>query len=911
MAASALAILAIAAGVLGIRDCTEGVDIHKEVYRGRGVGLSGGMVYRSVEVSPTSGFAPGISCQLRIPALRIMFLAFNVGFNASLTFLNTTEMPDPSYSGYLLPPLLYSSSNIITLELITILSISPPSFSTFINAYRQWSLIAINCTECATAIDSALPTVIKDPNCNSTGEAFWQSGIIFQGSYRSKFPLVCEFSINATGIRFIKFELSSMISSISLRNGRNISSAVKFDNVYRKEDNSKLPGPFYGPDGITVLWRKGSTTPSLSSGWTFVIDDSVNKTLQPQGPFENCSGIVSRETYGRNITYSYLGSVFEDFELDCRFIVNASEINVTVRTGAESWVLYVYKGNNFEFDSSSTDVIRLTGFLDPVFLTSATGFSIRWLRISGTLATPKEGFTLSHVNADATPFPTQTPLTISPHTEAPVTPSPSNRTSSPTKNTLADTNDGKEEPDNQNVIIITSILVPLGAVGIFLVVLIRQGYCRDCKGKKQDDRHDETVYQQEENGIIDRSPRNHSQPHISPRNSQGNINATTHNSHSPLVSSKPKTSNIKCGPFKVLRDVKIGQLLSKGPSANLFEGKIRRRIANKKVSRKVMIKVHLQPDTLLKCLTNTLKYSGSFNIFKFYGVIGADEIKTNRAMSYVIQHYSRGPLNKLHKRIPMNESDYFGAIAHDICNGIAFLHSSGMVHRGICCANLLMGEDYRVVIGDLFTLTHNSKNPVKKLVGEWPWLAPETLRDRIYSEKTDIWSIGCTIYEILSQGEEPYGYSKIPERKVSAVQASIMEGKRVLVPPMLSCEEGRRMLEQCLQWDPERRPTALLLRPEKEFARHQVQYEEKHSEWEEDSDWDIYDPAATTEANTGNSGQTGRLRPNRNTSSGGNSTIGSSGSAGRHFSSGGGDSGDHSGEGLIGSKNRSARSKKV
>eukprot|EP00954_Amorphochlora_amoebiformis_P014204 1111943-Amorphochlora_amoeboformis.AAC.1 len=131
MAASALAILAIAAGVLGIRDCTEGVDIHKEVYRGRGVGLSGGMVYRSVEVSPTSGFAPGIrlnarkmnehdlnntiehenttySCQLRIPALRIMFLAFNVGFNASLTFLNTTEMPDPSYSGYLLPPLLYS-----------------------------------------------------------------------------------------------------------------------------------------------------------------------------------------------------------------------------------------------------------------------------------------------------------------------------------------------------------------------------------------------------------------------------------------------------------------------------------------------------------------------------------------------------------------------------------------------------------------------------------------------------------------------------------------------------------------------------------------------------------------------------------------------------------------------------------
>jgi serine/threonine protein kinase len=47
------------------------------------------------------------------------------------------------------------------------------------------------------------------------------------------------------------------------------------------------------------------------------------------------------------------------------------------------------------------------------------------------------------------------------------------------------------------------------------------------------------------------------------------------------------------------------------------------------------------------------------------------------------------------------------------------------------------------------------------------WLAPESMEDFHFSAKSDIWSLGITLYEVLTHGGVPFG--SIPMHKVQAV----------------------------------------------------------------------------------------------------------------------------------------------
>lgn len=75
-------------------------------------------------------------------------------------------------------------------------------------------------------------------------------------------------------------------------------------------------------------------------------------------------------------------------------------------------------------------------------------------------------------------------------------------------------------------------------------------------------------------------------------------------------------------------------------------------------------------------------------------------------------------------------------------------------------------------------------------------MPPEALKDRIYSVKTDIWSFGVVIWEVICRSE-PY-----PE--YDAVQASsrvVYEGLRVPIPT--SCHPVfSQVMKQCFETDP-------------------------------------------------------------------------------------------------------------
>ncbi|CAG5121039.1 unnamed protein product, partial [Candidula unifasciata] len=89
-----------------------------------------------------------------------------------------------------------------------------------------------------------------------------------------------------------------------------------------------------------------------------------------------------------------------------------------------------------------------------------------------------------------------------------------------------------------------------------------------------------------------------------------------------------------------------------------------------------------------------------------------------------------------------------------ILQGLAFLHKNVIVHRDIKAANILRDTVGNVKLADfgaskrLQTIT--SATGLKTAVGTPHWMAPEVINGEGYGRKADVWSIGCTVVEMIT-----------------------------------------------------------------------------------------------------------------------------------------------------------------
>ena len=56
-----------------------------------------------------------------------------------------------------------------------------------------------------------------------------------------------------------------------------------------------------------------------------------------------------------------------------------------------------------------------------------------------------------------------------------------------------------------------------------------------------------------------------------------------------------------------------------------------------------------------------------------------------------------------------------------------------------------------IELTDYYRSTNSDALPLK-------WMAPESIRDKMYTSKTDVWSFGVLAWEVFSYGKTPYGY---------------------------------------------------------------------------------------------------------------------------------------------------------
>lgn len=130
--------------------------------------------------------------------------------------------------------------------------------------------------------------------------------------------------------------------------------------------------------------------------------------------------------------------------------------------------------------------------------------------------------------------------------------------------------------------------------------------------------------------------------------------------------------------------------------------------------------------------------------------------------------------------------------------------SKKLVHRDLAARNVLMTRDLVAKIGDfglardvycegIYVKTGGGRLPIK-------WMAPESIKDRTYTVKSDVWSFGILMWEIVTLGGSPY-----PSMPLNTLLEKVLYGYRMPKPDHCS-QEVYTIMEECWMVDPASRP---------------------------------------------------------------------------------------------------------
>lgn len=248
-----------------------------------------------------------------------------------------------------------------------------------------------------------------------------------------------------------------------------------------------------------------------------------------------------------------------------------------------------------------------------------------------------------------------------------------------------------------------------------------------------------------------------------------------------------------------LKDYRLGECLGKGAFGSVYKAfnwGTGEAVAIKQIKLTDLPKSELR---MIESEIDLLKNLFHDNIVKYIGAV-----KTTECLNIILEYCENGSLHSICREYGKFPENLVGVYMTQVLQGLQYLHDQGVIHRDIKGANILTTKDGTVKLADFGVSTSTlagGQDKEAQVVGTPYWMAPEIIQLSGASSASDIWSVGCTVIELL-QGRPPY-------HNLAAMPAlfAIVNDDHPPLPEGISAA-ARDFLMQCFQKDPNLRVSA-------------------------------------------------------------------------------------------------------
>ncbi|KAL5225145.1 hypothetical protein ABZP36_011784 [Zizania latifolia] len=255
-----------------------------------------------------------------------------------------------------------------------------------------------------------------------------------------------------------------------------------------------------------------------------------------------------------------------------------------------------------------------------------------------------------------------------------------------------------------------------------------------------------------------------------------------------------------CLDYEILwEDLAIGEQIGQGSCGTVYHAlwygsDVAVKVFSKQEYSEEVIQTFRQEVSLMKKLRHP-------NILLFMGAVTSPQ-----RLCIVTEFLPRGSLFGLLQR-NNTKLDWRRRVhmALDIARGMNYLHHSSppIIHRDLKSSNLLVDKNWTVKVADfgLSRLKRETFLTTKTGKGTPQWMAPEVLRNEPSDEKSDVYSYGVILWELVTQ--------KIPWENLNSMQVIGAVGfmNHRLDIPSETDPQWASLIMSCWESDPQRRPS--------------------------------------------------------------------------------------------------------